>query len=70
MLNKKLTGNQGGMPPDLTGTSPAMGQVVGGEAANAGRYAPLPSHARRMRRQRRIESVGRKVTGGWSLRLW
>jgi hypothetical protein len=39
-------------------------------AANAGRWIESTSHARRLRRQRRMERAERRSISGWSVRTW
>jgi hypothetical protein len=39
-------------------------------AANASRWIESTSHARRLRRQRRMERAEHRGNSGWSVRTW
>lgn len=39
-------------------------------AANASRWIESTSHARRLRRQRRMERAEHRSSSGWSVRTW
>lgn len=39
-------------------------------AANASRWIESTSHARRLRRQRRMERAEHRNSSGWSVRTW
>lgn len=39
-------------------------------AANASRWIESTSHARRLRRQRRMERAEHRSNSGWSVRTW
>ena len=53
------------VPADTLTTLP-----VNHSAANASRWIESTSHARRMRRQRRLERAESRGIGGWSVRTW